>query len=150
MNKENSDKQLIEWNISSKIQIINIDDKKELLINGRPYMRWFSEDETAQRFAIVQLYELEFATQEEIASAFQLHINSIYNYVTAYKINGIEGLISQISGPKQSWKITPEMRFKILEVAFRNRESSYEEMVSIIERRWNKKISVNSLRAVIN
>jgi len=148
MNNNNSNK-MIEWNALAKIQVIQIDEKKELLINGKTYLRWFSKDEAVQRFAIAQLYELGLATQEEISEAFQLHIKTVYNYVNTYKTNGIEGLISQICGPKQSWKITSDVRAKILFIVLKEGIQKYEEIQKRLENFWNLKVSIESIRQVL-
>ena len=67
----------------------------------------------------------------------------------AYETSGIKGLLNQPSGPKDAWKITPDMKFKILETAFRNRGLPLEEMVKQLNARWNKDISINSFRTVL-
>ena len=133
----------------AKIQIIENKDSDEVLVNGIPYMRLMSGDETSKRMAVVQLYKSGIGTQEEIAESFQIHVKSVYNYVNAYETSGIKGLLNQPSGPKDAWKITPDMKFKILETAFRNRGLPLEEMVKQLNARWNKDISINSFRTVL-
>ena len=92
-----------------KIEVIESEGKKKVLLREQPFMTWASEDEGASRMAIVQLYELGFATQEELSDAFQVHIKSIYNYINAYKADGVRGLIDQPRGPKQEWKLVPSL-----------------------------------------
>ena len=53
------------------------------------------------------------------------------------------------SGPRECWKITPEIKFKIIEVAFRNRDISYEQMVKVLKHRWGVSVSINSIRSVL-
>ena len=40
------------------IQIIESNGRKSLLVKGQLYMNWTAADETAERMAIAQLYEL--------------------------------------------------------------------------------------------
>jgi len=62
------------------------------------YMRFMKGDEGSKRMGIVQLYESGKGTQEDIAKAFGVNVKSVYNYINAYKGNGIKGLVSQASG----------------------------------------------------
>lgn len=148
MNKTNS-KETLGWDVFAKIQIIETKDSKELMVGGKPYLRWLKEDELVQRFAIVQLFELGLATQDEIAEIFHLHIKSIYNYINAYKTDGIEGLIIQSSGPKQNWKMTPDARGKILYIVLKEGIKKYEEIQERLKNFWNLKISIGSIRQVL-
>lgn len=66
-------------------------------------MSWRVGDDTAERMAIAQLYGLGVGTQEEIAKAFMVHVNSVANYVSIFKLEGSDGLRSEPRGPK-SWK----------------------------------------------
>ena len=132
-----------------RIQVLEGGEITEVLIKGQIYMRWLSNDEAARRMAVSQLYETGKGTQEEIARAFGIHINSVYNYVNSYKADGIKGLVNEASGPKEAWKITAGVKFKILEVAFRNRRMALEEITEVLEKRWKEKISINSVRRVL-
>ncbi len=133
----------------ARIQMMEGEGKTEVLVNGQKYMGWETGDEESKRMSVVQLYESGIGKQEEIAEAFKIHVKSVYNYIKAYKEEGLRGLIKEGSGPQEPWKITPEMKFKILEIAYRNRDLSLEEMVKQLERRWNQKVSRNSLRMVL-
>lgn len=132
-----------------KIEIISAGGEQKVLLHGRPYMSWSCEDQIAPRVAIVQMCGSGLASQEELAVLFGVHERSIRNYIAAYKIDGINGLSSQPKGPKESWKITPETRFKILEIAYGNLNMTYARLAEILKGRWNVEVSINSIRQVL-
>lgn len=137
------------WGNLEDIQVIESDGMRKVLVRGQLYMSWRFGDDASQRMAIVQLYNSGLGNREKLAEVFGVHINSVQNYITAFEKDGITGLVNQQSGPKESWKITPEIKFKILEIVFRNRNISYEQIVKVIEDRWGKNISINSIRQVL-
>lgn len=137
------------WGNLEDIQVIESDGMRKVLVRGQLYMSWRFGDDASQRMAIVQLYNSGLGNREKLAEVFGVHINSVQNYITAFEKDGITGLVNQQSGPKESWKITPEIKFKILEIVFRNRNISYEQIVKIIGDRWGKNISINSIRQVL-
>ena len=73
------------WKTTEKIQVIKSNETKKVLIKGNPYMSWLDGDEVAEHMAIVQLYELGLGTQEELAGAFQIHVNSVAKYISIFK-----------------------------------------------------------------
>lgn len=146
MKREKLDKK---WEAFVRIHVIEKEGRTEVLVNGQRYMEWRTGDEVSHRLAVVQLYVSGVGKQEEIAKAFGMHVNSVYNYVNAYKEEGARGLMKQVSGPQEAWKLTAEMKFKILETAFRNRDLTLEEMLKVLEQRWKKKVSRNSFRGVL-
>jgi len=137
------------WEAFGKIQVLEGDEIVEVLIDGQIYMKFLKGDEGSRRMGIVQLCESGKGTQEDIAKAFGVHVKSVYNYVNAYKGEGISGLVSQASGPKDAWKITPDVKYKILETAFRNKGITLEEIAQELERKWSKGVSINSVRNVL-
>lgn len=137
------------WGNLEDIQVIESDGMRKVLVRGQLYMSWRFGDDASQRMAIVQLYNSGLGNREKLAEVFGVHINSVQNYITAFEKDGITSLVNQQSGPKESWKITPEIKFKILEIVFRNRNISYEQIVKIIGDRWGKNISINSIRQVL-
>ena len=132
-----------------KIEIITAGGEQKVLFHGRPYMSWRCEDQIAPGVAIVQMCDSGLASQEELAALFGVHERSIRNYIAAYKIAGINGLTSQPKGPRESWKITPETRFKILEIAYDNRNMTYVQLAKMLKGRWNVEVSINSIRQVL-
>ena len=136
------------WKIPEKIQIVKSNGMVRVLVEGKAYMSWVSGDEVAERMAITQLYELGLGTQEELARVFQVHVNSIAKYVSTFKADGASGLIGQSRGPKQSWKLTPQVRAKILFLVLNEGIKGY----GLIQRRldhWNTKVSIESIRQVL-
>lgn len=133
----------------NKIQVIESEKKKEVYVKGQKYMSWDIEDQVGQRLAVVSLYVAGIANQEEIAKAFGIHINTIYNYITAIEREGMAGVISERSGPKGHWKLTPEIRGKILLTMMTNNVKEYIGIQEELEKKWKVKISIESIRQVL-
>ena len=133
----------------AKIQVIEVGGWKKVFVGGHPYMSWKTGDQDGQRVAIVELYNSEIANQEELAKAFGVHIRSIYNYISMYEEEGFQGLIEERSGPKGNWKITPEVKGKILWMVIKDNVNGYKEIQDRLEKGWKLKISLASIRQVL-
>ncbi|MFH2013754.1 MAG: putative transposase [Patescibacteria group bacterium] len=131
------------------IQLIEDKDEKKILVRGNPYMSWKINDQIAQRVAIVELYKSGLANQEQLSNIFKLHINSIYNYITTFETEGMKGLLGGQTGPVCSWKITPNVRSKILFTVLKERILKYGEIQKRLEDRWKIKVSIESIRQVL-
>ena len=107
------------WRGEKYIRIEEIDGIKRVFVNGRQYMSWKSGDEESQRFAIAQLHRSGLGTQEELARLFGLHVNTVQKHVSDFTREGLQGLVSQRRGPKDKWKVTPEVRAQILCIALK-------------------------------
>ena len=137
------------WEGTDRIKILETDGVKRVLVGGKSYMNWKNGDETAERMAIAQLYELGLGTQEELARVFQIHVNSIAKYVSVFESDGAKGLVNQIRGPKQSWKLLPSVRAKILLAVLREGLREYASIQQRLEECWNEKVSIASIRQVL-
>lgn len=138
-----------EWEAFGNIQVIEEKGEKKVLAKGQEYMSWRVEDQSSQRMAIVELYKSRLATQEDLAKAFGVHVNTIYNYVTTFEEEGMKGLIGEHSGPKGSWKITPEVRGKILLTVLKDKVKEYSAIQKELEKGWKIKVSIESIRQVL-
>src|SRR5437867_11361013 len=107
------------WQPEKSINVITGAEMTQVFVKGQPYMSWRSGDEGCLRLAIVQLYECGLGTQEGLAEVFGRHVNSVQKYITEFAGEGMRGLITERSGPKSRWKITPELRGKILLIVLR-------------------------------
>ncbi len=136
------------WKEPEKIQIVERDGRVKVFVRGRPYMNWMKDDEVAERMAIVQLYELGLGTQEELGKVFNKHVNSIAKYINTFSLDGASGLISQERGPKQSWKLTPQVRAKILFLVLNEGIKEYRLIQEKLEQ-WNTKVSIESIRQML-
>lgn len=136
------------WQPEKYLQVTEEGGLKKVLLNGRLYMGWEEGDELSQRIAVAQIHALGTLTQEEIAKAFKIHPNSVYNYVQAFRTEGADGLISQKRGPRGNWQLNARVRSKILVIALK--EGIFE--VQSIQKRleeWNEKVSPESIRQVL-
>jgi transposase len=130
-----------------KIEVIESEGVKHVVVNGKTYMNWASWDTACQRMVIVQLYKSKFATQQDLAREFGIHINSVQNYIADFTRDGLEGLTSRKSGPRERWKITPSLRAKILVLALKEGILGYEAIQKRMEA-WNERVSIASIRQV--
>ena len=137
------------YEFPEKIRVIGGGKIKKVFVKGEPYMSWEYGDEVAERTAIVQLYGLGLGTQEELAKAFEIHINSVAKYVSIFRAEGAGGLISQPRGPRQSWKLLPDVRAKILVTVLKEGIREYAAVQKRLEGYWNKKVSIGSIRQVL-
>lgn len=135
--------------IKRKLQIIEIGEKKQVLVKGHSYMSWMKYDESSERLAIAQLYDIGLASQDELAQAFGFHVNTIAKYINVYRSEGAKGLIEQARGPKEKWKINPEMRGKILIIFLKEGIKNLLGIQKKLKEQWNKEVSIESIRQVL-
>ena len=114
------------WQGIPRLKIITEEGKKKVLIDEKPYMSWSATDNDSYRMAIAQISELEIVTEEELARVFEVHVRSVRNYIQDFRREGIQGLISQKSGPKESRKANPALKSKILLIALKYGIFKYE------------------------
>lgn len=131
-----------------KIRVIECGGIKTIVVNGKIYMSFASWDEASQRMVIVQLYKSEFATQQELSRVFGIHINSVQKYIAEFRKHGLEGLITQRSGPRDRWKLTAGVRAKILILALKEGILGYEAIQKRLEA-WNERVSIPSIRQAL-
>jgi hypothetical protein len=111
-------------------------------------MSWASWDSATQRMVIAQLHNCQFATQQDLSEVFNIHRNSVQKYVAEFAREGLGGLISQRSGPRESWKITSDVRAKILIIVLKQCILGYEAIQKRLEA-WNEFVSIASIRQVL-
>ena len=131
-----------------KIEVIESGGIKSILLSGKIYMSWASWDTASQRMVIAQLYNSKFATQQDLSEVFDIHLNSVQKYVVDFKKDGLEGLITQRSGPRERWKLTAGVRAKILIIALKQGILGYEAIQKRLEA-WNEFVSIPSIRQVL-
>ncbi|MCP4267488.1 MAG: helix-turn-helix domain-containing protein, partial [Candidatus Brocadiaceae bacterium] len=131
-----------------KIEVNESDGIKKVFMNGKLYMSWASWDTACQRMVIAQLYNCQFATQQDLSEVFDIHLNSVQKYVADFARDGLEGLITQRSGPRESWKLTAAVRAKILIIALKQGILGYEAIQKRLEV-WNEFVSIPSIRQVL-
>lgn len=137
------------WQPEKSVQVVPCEGITRVLVKGQPYMSWRSEDEGCLRLAIVQLYECGLGTQEGLAEAFGRHVNSVQKYITEFACEGMRGLITERSGPKSHWKITPELRGKILLIVLREGIWKLEAIQQRLSETWQEVVSVGSIQQVL-
>ena len=131
-----------------KIEVIESNGIKKVLLNGQIYMSWASWDTATQRMVIAQLHNCQFATQQDLSEVFNIHRNSVQKYVAEFARDGLEGLITQRSGPRESWKLTADVRAKILIIVLKQGILGYEAIQKRLEA-WNEFVSIASIRQVL-
>jgi hypothetical protein len=88
-------------------------------------------------------------TEEELAAAFGRHVNSVQRYVAGFAEGGVRGLLSERSGPQSPWKITPELRGKILWIVLREGVGKLEAIQQRLTEAWQEEVSVPSIQQVL-
>lgn len=131
------------------VEVLESGGRVCVLVDGHLYMSWESGDEESQRMAVVQLYECGRGTQEQLADAFSMHLNSVQKYITDYARDGFGGLASRRRGPHGGWKVTPWRRGKILAVVLREGVRSVEAVQARLREGWHDEISQRSIRRVL-
>jgi transposase len=137
-----------EWEGRARIQLLADGEVMKLLMGGRLYMSWPSEDDLSARMAIVQLSTLGIGTYQEIAKAFRIHEKSVYNFIQSFSQKGAYGLIPEKRGPRGSWKLNARMRSAILFLALNQGMLEYEQIKKQLHD-WGESVSVPSIRQVL-
>ena len=137
------------WKDEQSIRVIEGDDRTHVIAKGQVYMSWAPGDEGARRMAIVQLYENGMGTQEELAEAFGVHVNSAQKYLTGFALEGSGCLVSQRRGPRSGWKLTPHVRGKILAIVFLEGVAEVKAIQSRLVEGWHEDVSLPSIRQVL-
>jgi hypothetical protein len=137
------------WQPEKSIQVIEGNGLTRVMVRGQPYMRWRSGDEECVRLAIAQLYECGLGTEEDLAQAFGRRLRSVQRYVTDFAGEGIQGLRSERRGPKGGWKLTPELRGKILLIVLREGVCKLEAIQQRLKEAWHEEVSLPSIQQVL-
>ena len=134
------------WQPEKSIQVVEGNGRTRVIVKGKPYMSWQSGDEGCVRLVIVQLYECGLGTEEDLAKAFGRHVNSVQKYLKDFAGEGIRGLISERRGPQGRWKLTPELRGKILLIVLREGIGKLEAIQQRLLETWHEAVSVPSIQ----
>jgi transposase len=137
------------WQPEKSIQVIEGNGLTRVMVRGQPYMRWRSGDEECIRLAIAQLYECGLGTEEDLAQAFGRHLRSVQRYVADFASEGMQGLMSERRGPKGGWKLTPELRGKILLIVLREGICKLEAIQQRLKEAWQEEVSLPSIQQVL-
>jgi len=137
------------WQPAKSLQVVEGNGLSQVWVKGQPYMRWRSGDEGCVRLAMVQLYECGLGAEADLAAAFGRHVNSVQRYLADFAGEGIRGLISERRGPKGRWKLTPELRGKILLIVLREGVWKLEAIPQRLMEAWHEGVSVPSIQQVL-
>jgi transposase len=131
-----------------RILVVEDVHRQVLMLNGRPYMQWAIEDGLTKRLAIVQLHQLQVGSHEQIAAAFGISTKSVYNTIRMFLAEGAVGLLTATRGPKSPWKLTPQMRGKVLHAFLKEGIVGYEAIRQRLAAR-GEEVSAGSVRQVL-
>jgi transposase len=137
------------WRPDKSIQLLEGKGLTQVLVKGKPYMRWRLGDEGCVRLAMVQLYECGLGTEQDLAEAFGRHVNSLQRYLADFAEEGMRGLMPERRGPKGRWKLTPELRGKILLIVLREGVWKLEAIQQRLTQAWRETVSVPSIQEVL-
>ena len=86
------------------VEVLESGGRVCVLVNGHLYMSWESGDEESRRMAIVQLYECERGTREQLADAFSVHVNSVQKVVVKYLVSKNDPAVIRVrNAVETSW-----------------------------------------------
>jgi hypothetical protein len=88
--------------------------------------------------------------QEDLAAAFGRHITSLQRYVADFADQGMPGLMPERRGPKGAWKLTPELRGKILWIVLKEGVGKLEAIQQRLADGWQEEVSVPSIQQVLS
>jgi transposase len=137
------------WTPEMTIRVVVGEANTRVFVQGQLYMSWSSGDKACVRLAIVQLYDCGLGTQEELAEAFGMHVNSVQRYITDFASDGVRGLLSDRSGPKRRWKLTAAVRGKILLIVLRDGIWKLDAIQQRLVEAWREEVSVPSIQQVL-
>jgi hypothetical protein len=137
------------WQAEKTIRLVTREGMTQVFVKGRLYMSWRCGDEECLRLAMVQIHPCGLGTEEELAGAFGRHVNSVQRYLAGFAEGGVRGLLSERSGPKGPWKITPELRGKILWIALKEGVGTLEVIQQRLADAWQEEVSVSSIQQVL-
>ena len=137
------------WQAPKSVEVVEVDGTTRVLVKGQLYMSWPSGDEGSLRLAMVQLSQCGLGKQEDLAAAFGRHITSLQRYVADFAGQGMPGLMPERRGPKGAWKLTPELRGKILWIVLRERIGKLEAIQQRLAEAWQEEVSVPSIQQVL-
>jgi len=131
-------------------RIVLVEDvyRQVLMVDGRPYMQWAIEDVLTKRLAIVQLHQSQLGSHEQIAAAFGISAKSVYNTIRMFAAEGAAGLLAALRGPKSPWKLTPQVRGKVLQAFLREGIVGYEAIRQRLAA-GGEEVSTGSIRQVL-
>jgi transposase len=137
------------WGVEETIKVLESGGRSNVLVNGKPYMTWDTEDEASRRMAIVQLYVSGMGRQENLARVFGVHVNSVEKYIADFTERGLSGLIARPAGPKTKWKITSDMRGKILLIVLNEKTYELEAIQKRLKEVWHNEVSLPTISQVL-
>jgi hypothetical protein len=85
----------------------------QLWVHGVATFTWDAGDEAGRRLAAVQVTQLKAATQKQVAAALGTDLATVWRWVSAYRENGLAGLLPARKGPRGPTKLTPGLTAKI-------------------------------------
>jgi hypothetical protein len=137
------------WQAPKSVEVVESDGTTRVLVKGQLYMSWPSGDEGCLRLAMVQLSRCGLGKQEDLAAAFGRHITSLQRYAADFDGQGMPGLMPERRGPKGAWKLTPELRGKILWIVLREKIGKLEAIQQRLAEAWQEEVSVPSIQQVL-
>ena len=138
------------WQAPKSVEVVEADGTTRVLVKGQLYMSWPSGDEGCLRLAMVQLSQCGLGKQEDLAAAFGRHITSLQRYVADVADQGMPGLMPERRGPKGAWKLTPELRGKILWIVLKEGVGKLEAIQQRLADGWQEEVSVPSIQQVLS
>src|SRR5260221_356569 len=85
----------------------------QMWVHGMATFTWEGGEEGGRPLAGVQVTQLKAGTQKQVAAALGTDLATVWRWVSAYREDGLAGLLPARKGPKGPTKLTPELTAKI-------------------------------------
>ena len=138
-----------DWPLGGRLKLVSDGFGRQVLVDGKPYMSWSVEDKASQRMAIAQIHRAGIASQQELARVFGVHVKSVGRYVQAFGAQGLSGLVSSRSGPKESWRVNRWVRGQVLLIALKYDIVDCEAIRQRMQTWFGEDLSSSSIRRIL-
>ena len=135
--------------INNHVYFYKDDNYCYIYIHHNLWFKYELNDYLNERFSIVSLYLNKICSQKELSEAFDIHRNSISNWVSDYKESGILGLVKLKTTPKSKTKITLEIRDFILSFDHKHPDITYNYVVEKIKEKYDVDLHASTVGDVV-
>jgi len=114
-------------------------NRRNIYVNYAPFSCYQIGDKVNERFILASLSAANIARKTELSKTFGYHRNYITRLEDDLLKNGVAGMIESKRGPKDSWKVTPQIRKRITKLLEKSKPASY--IMARIEKEFGVRIT---------
>ena len=106
-----------------------------VIVDEQPVMRYSPTDSQTRNSVVVQLVAAQLVTVKEAVQAFGIARSTLTDALHNFKQQGIRGLIPNKRGPKQAWKLVPNVRRLILDAVYAYPDWNMSQITELVNQR---------------